>query len=198
VELIVALIISIVVIALSGGILIFNSNMLAHNQGNADDQTIAERVADFAKDRLLYADSITVVTGGAVTADTAVSASALYIGAPSEAGEPGAGAIPQPVAGPGQLYYIRAGDNAAVNVTADRSYRNRLITLDYIVVVDEDDPKFKTFEIIATVYKGTQKHYTAKRKFRLINATDVSEPLSSVTVSGADTAYFLQITGNDQ
>ncbi|MDR3304595.1 MAG: prepilin-type N-terminal cleavage/methylation domain-containing protein, partial [Clostridiales Family XIII bacterium] len=175
VELIVALAISAVVIGAAAAFLIYGSNFLASAQIKAEDKSLAEESADFVKNRLLYSGSITVVRSTRPPVGTS-GGEILFIG----------NADGSEIANNGQLYYMRADDNSAVNAFGTGKYRNNSLAMSYRAIVTTDPATGKTdkvFEItISTIRKGKAVyHYT--KTFTLYEAAPTAEPSENMSIT---------------
>jgi prepilin-type N-terminal cleavage/methylation domain-containing protein len=156
VELIVAMTISLIIIGAAGAILISSTNLFAHQASKVEREAVADTVADFARSRLTYAQSVEVVytLDGVDTEGTAI----LYIGD----AETGA------ASGTGNLYFKRAEDTSApINVYGTGFYKRTTIGLDYTVTATSETQKSfaVTIKIYAAGNDAVQYEITKTYKF---------------------------------
>ena len=117
VEVIVTLVITLIIIGVSGSIIISTTNIFGKTAMRDIQQNIAETVLSFATDRMLYASEIEAVD----------SLSGIDLG-----GKAVVGIVD------GQLFFKRAEDpsNVPVNIFGSNFYRNYTVALKYSIVSD--------------------------------------------------------------
>jgi prepilin-type N-terminal cleavage/methylation domain-containing protein len=184
VELIVAMLIAGICIVAAGSFLISGTNLLGNAQRNATEERVSDDLADFIKERLLFAESIEVVQENQIrTADLAKGSALLYIGD---------GANPTNVENKGYLFFKQETETAPTDVFGSEYYQKNKASLDYKATVESG--KTKIFEITVTVYDGDDsKGYNNKKTFKLVNSTANFSPITSVTKEGLNTKYYLLI-----
>jgi type II secretory pathway pseudopilin PulG len=212
VEVIVTFVIVIMVIGLSGTFLLTGSNFLSRTETNASDKALAEKAADFVKDRLLYATEVKVVTAGALgdawtipTQGALLGSEILFIG---EVDSSSGKVVPSHT---GRLYYQRGDDAAPVDVFGETLYRDNLLALSYKTTVTDAaigsggaSSKVAVFDVSANVVREDEQTQSASQIFRMYNIGKHSEPLTDSAIkswdaeAGEDTAlnqkFYLRIT----
>jgi type II secretory pathway pseudopilin PulG len=187
VEVIVTLIIVIMVIGISATFLTTGSNFLNRTETNASDKALAEKAADFVRDRLLYATEVKVVTAGAVEGDfTIPSQSALrgreilFIGEADADGKVG-------IADTGRLYYQREDEAAPVDVLGEATYRNNKLALSYeTTVTGAGVNKSAIFDVRTNVIRDSEQTQSASQIFRMYNIGPNSEPTTNSAIKSWD------------
>ncbi|MDR1421905.1 MAG: prepilin-type N-terminal cleavage/methylation domain-containing protein [Coriobacteriales bacterium] len=186
IELIVTLSISVILIALAGSLIVFSMNFLNRTEVRASDKHLAEQSADFIKERLLYANSISLVRA-TEPPSSASGGDILFIGQL----DPATNKIT--ITNEGHLYYMRAGDSAPVDVFGTGGYDNNALAFSYRAIVDETNRTDKSFEITTKTIRDSMVAYTSKKTFSLYEAgaSADAEPRKSVSVdSWSDGADF--------
>jgi prepilin-type N-terminal cleavage/methylation domain-containing protein len=184
VEVIVALLIFAIVVAVAAGFLIFGGNFLNRSEQHAEDKRLAENTADYVKNRLLYATNVQVIRS-----DTPPSPSSdgevIFIGSDTN----GDGS-PDELAHTGHLYYMRADGSAPVDVFGIGDYRGSLLALAYDATVDIAPTEGainalppKTFGVKAMAVRNNEQSYHSEKTFRLYNVGEKSEPISDMSIS---------------
>jgi hypothetical protein len=185
VELIVSLLISTIVIGLAGSLLIFGTNFLNRTEIRAEDKKIAEDGADYIRNRLLYARGISVIRadeppfGGGGGGGGNSGGELLFIG---EVGTDGKVHI----ANSGSLYYMRSGDNKAINVLGDNRYKGSKLALSYQAIIQPNAPMnkpHKSFRIVLKTVRDGQIVYDSSKTFSLFEASAKSEPTEDVAIT---------------
>jgi hypothetical protein len=184
VELIVALTISAIVIAGAGMLLISGSNLLAHQANRAEQESITDATVEYIKERMLYAQSVEIVTSPTVPGGVS-DAAVLYVGS-----------SPTQTATQGYLYFMRNGDTSPINAFGDAFYMRSKISLDYSVVVPNDmanTDQSKYFKVTVHIFINDIEQYQATKTFKLINSAATDEPLSNEQVIGQNEPFYLLI-----
>jgi prepilin-type N-terminal cleavage/methylation domain-containing protein len=183
VELIVTLAISAIVVGITATFLVSGGNFLANTEVKAEDKSLAEESADFVKNRLLYASSITVVRSAKPPLDTSVG-EILYIG--NDDGSE--------ITNSGQLYYMRADDSSAVNAFGTGKYRSNALAMSYRAIVKTDaatETTTKAFEITMSTIRDGKATYNYTKTFTLYEAAEDAEPRKDMSIASWSN------TGND-
>jgi prepilin-type N-terminal cleavage/methylation domain-containing protein len=157
VELIVAMTITFIVIAAAASLLLSSTSLLAHQTNKVDRETIADTAADFAKNRLIYAEGVTVVSD---ISSAPASSAILYIG--------DADGIPAPK---GYLYFKRAGDTGdPINAYGTDFYKRTTIGLEYEETTYADDTK--SFAITVNIYVDGNDavQYSKTKTYQFLNS----------------------------
>jgi hypothetical protein len=180
-------------ISISITFLTTGSNFLNRTEENASDKALAEKAADFVRDRLLYAREVRVIRAG-TPPKYLKDGEILYIG--SEDGKK--------IANTGRLFYRRADDRVAspVNVLSETLYRKCDLALSYTAVVTGSavsdgaggSTKAAIFDVEARVVRDGKKTQNAKQTFRMYNIGPNSEPMSN----GAVTSWDAEDPGNGE
>ena len=154
VEVIVALVIAMVVIGISGSLIVSGTQIFSKSAQRDMQMTLAESVLDLAADRLLYARSIEEVLSH--VGDTAPDAGAvLRIAKPD--GSSGAGK--------GHLLFRREGDHGAmVDVFGQNFYHNYNISMD--IGITDQDGGAASFTMKVTVYDTEGRAVLERAKTR--------------------------------
>ncbi|MDR0500071.1 MAG: prepilin-type N-terminal cleavage/methylation domain-containing protein [Coriobacteriales bacterium] len=191
VEVIVSLLIATVVIAMATSIIFFSTNFLSRTEVRAEDKQMAEDAADYARDRLLYAHSISVIRAS----EPPFGAASAQIGAASGSGNSGGellfigeedtnGNIH--IANSGSLYYMRAGDSRAINVLGESRYRGSKLALSYEAILNNDalqGKPTKSFRIIIKTIRDGAIVYDSAKSFALYQAADSAEPTANLAIT---------------
>jgi prepilin-type N-terminal cleavage/methylation domain-containing protein len=184
VELVVALLIAVIVIAAAGGILITSMNLSAKTTKNVQDTEVLEALADFSRNSLRNASEIQALNGGAAMPSVTDMSGLLYVG--DETGAP---------AQRGYLYVKRAGDtSSAINAFGVAFYNGGVVSLDYTVEVSSGGsggsggsaPK-RGIVLVLHLYDASGAEVrTATRSFFALNIMDdVSQPTTNIELIGA-------------
>jgi prepilin-type N-terminal cleavage/methylation domain-containing protein len=179
-EVIVVLLISTILVGISGSFLITSTNLLGHVENSAAQKEIADMTADFVKDRLLYAQNVSIVEAETPPALPAGS-EVLFVG-----NEDGTAIENQ-----GYLFAQRGDEAQPVNVFGSALYQRFQISLDFSATVAAAQGQPKTFGVSIYACANGQRGYSDKKTFRLVNSHDGNEPLASRAISGADKKYYL-------
>jgi hypothetical protein len=195
VEIIVATMISLLVITITGSFLIFGTNFLTKTEISSEDKLMAEDAADYAKYRMLYASSIQVVRaeeppwvdGGHTSGDI------LYIGNPDDSKE---------ITNIGRLYFMRGGDSAPIDVLGDQRYGGSGLALSYRATVSDGSASGstnpaasrtpeKSFTLTLSTVRGNQVVYDCEKTFSLYDVGANSEPVMSqeITSWSSDSSF---------
>jgi prepilin-type N-terminal cleavage/methylation domain-containing protein len=184
VEVIVTLLIVSIVIAVSATFLLTGSNFLNRTEQNASDKALAEKAADFIKERLLYASEVKVIQSSSPPRGVS-NGEVLFIGKVGASGE-------VELAETGRLYYMHEEDPAPVDVFGNALYRDNELALGYKATVTESavasagSTKSAIFEADAKVIREGKQTQNAKQIFRLPNVGPASEPTADLTVTTWD------------
>jgi prepilin-type N-terminal cleavage/methylation domain-containing protein len=186
VELIVTLLIVGMVIAVSVTFLTTGSNFLNRTETNAADKALAEKAADFIKERLLYANEVRVMSGRPLPSDLR-DMEILFIG---EAGADGKAQL----ANTGRLFYQREGDAAPVDVFGAALYKDNKLALTYEAIVTGGavtggagaSGKSASFDVDAKVVREGEQTQNARQIFLMPNIGQESEPLTSGAITSWD------------
>jgi prepilin-type N-terminal cleavage/methylation domain-containing protein len=205
VELVVTMLISVILVAITITFLTSGTNFLARAEVSASDKTLASSAADFVKNQLLYASEVKVVyvdeAGTLPDPGDVYGFTVLYIG-----DEDGAS-----IANTGRLYYKRPDLNVSTNILGDEIYRGKELALEYNAVVTtpgDGSSKAAAFEVVAKVVRDGVQTKEASHIFRMFNVGLNSEPNENASVAswdGEDTAnpaknkkFYLLITPSSE
>jgi type II secretory pathway pseudopilin PulG len=189
VEVLVALFISIIVIAVAATFIIFGLNFLSRTEIHASDKQLAEGSADFIKRRLLYARSVEVVQSNQPPS-TYTGYEVLFIGRV----DPATGKVV--IANEGALYYMLINETSPTRIYSGEDYQGGNLALAFRAIVDESGTMRtpKSFEITAKTIRNGQVVYTSKKTFNLYNADHHpdAEPRESLDIDSWHDSGFKQ------
>jgi prepilin-type N-terminal cleavage/methylation domain-containing protein len=178
VELIVAIVISAIVIAAAGSILISATNLIAHNTNRQTDITLAETILDFASEEMRLADGVEALespNSGDLSATFIPGYTVIYVGnatgTPAEKG----------------LFWFKGASwpssTAAENIYTETFYQGRSISIGYEVT---QGPTYDAegictapaaVTLTVTVYNASgAESVTRSRSFSLLNLKNPSKP----------------------
>jgi prepilin-type N-terminal cleavage/methylation domain-containing protein len=178
VEVIVTLAIAAIVVAAAVSFLMFGSNFLNRTETKAVDKTVAEKSADYIKERLLYASSVQVIRATAPP-KAASGGDVLYIGNDTD----GDGKADE-LSNTGRLYYMRADDAAsgAIDVFAG-VYKGNELAMSYAAAVTKATDGAITkrvFTLTASAIREGRQVYTSTKTFRLYDVGQSSDPIENL------------------
>jgi prepilin-type N-terminal cleavage/methylation domain-containing protein len=166
IELIVAMIISAIILALSGGYIISSMNLFNHVSSRGMDSASADEILSVVSGQVEFAESITVLN---TVADATAGSTLLYVGDAS--GAPAAD-------GRGYLWLRRTLDTTPINVFGEAFYHRNKVEMNYTVDL-VDETKVVTISINFCDEDGDKSTPRAKT-VRLLNALpiDPDDPLA--------------------